>query len=193
MWIRRPTDAQISRYLGKTSGQPLSYPHVGATNGSDCPPHYAFDCTRTCLGHGIALFDLAKEALGNWRMFDMPWMLLGRPETGIEPDTLVAVVIRFAGVWWPNTCRIVYTVNEQSRRKRFGFAYGTLTDHHERGEERFLVELLPDESVWFEIRAFSQPAKRLSRLAYPLVRRAQKRFFAEAHAAMLRALHAKRD
>jgi uncharacterized protein (UPF0548 family) len=79
-------------------------------------------------------------------MFDMPWVLLSKPEAPIETGKTVAVAIRFAGLWWPNACRIVYVVDEISQKK-FGFAYGTLLDHNERGEERFLVEMLPDGSV----------------------------------------------
>jgi len=58
--------------------------------------------------------------------------------------------------------------------ERFGFGYGTLESHIERGEERFCVEYHPDKSVWYDILAFSQPNKLLAKLGYPLVRHFQR-------------------
>jgi len=56
---------------------------------------------------------------------------------------------------------------------RKGFAYGTLPGHPERGEESFVVERRPDESVWLTIRSFSRPANRWFWAAYPLLRMMQ--------------------
>jgi uncharacterized protein (UPF0548 family) len=68
-------------------------------------------------------------------------------------------------------------VNERNAVERFGFAYGTLPDHVECGEERFTIEFHEsDESVWYDILAFSKPQHPLVKMAYPLARRLQKRF-----------------
>src|SRR5262249_55066407 len=80
-----------------------------------------------------------------------------------------------------NRCRIVHVVDEP---RRFVFAYGTLPGHVESGEERFLIEWLPDDSVWYDLRAFSRPRLWLVRLLYPLARRQQRRFARESLAAM---------
>jgi uncharacterized protein (UPF0548 family) len=40
---------------------------------------------------------------------------------------------------------------------RYGFAYGTLPAHPEEGEELFLVTRGGDDTVRFEITAFSRP------------------------------------
>ncbi|MBL8825201.1 MAG: DUF1990 family protein [Planctomycetia bacterium] len=45
-----------------------------------------------------------------------------------------------------------------------------------------------DNSVWYDILAFSRPNHVLIRLGYPLVRRAQKRFTRESAASMLKAV-----
>ena len=63
--------------------------------------------------------------------------------------------------------------------RRFGFAYGTLPDHVECGEERFTVECGQDDSVWYDILAFSRPRHPLAKLGQPLVRRWQKQFAQE--------------
>jgi uncharacterized protein (UPF0548 family) len=73
--------------------------------------------------------------------------------------------------------------------KRFGFAYGTLAEHAESGEERFTVEWDRDEdTVWYDILAFSRPRNSLARLGYPLSRLLQKRFAKDSKAAMLEAV-----
>ena len=61
---------------------------------------------------------------------------------------------------------------------KFGFAYGTLPEHAESGEERFLIEWdrAGDGGVWYDILAFSRPRQFLARLGHPWVRRLQKRF-----------------
>jgi len=84
----------------------------------------------------------------------------------------------------------VYTVDDQGPIKRFGFAYGTLEDHAESGEERFAVEWdQQGDDVYYDLLAFSKPAKLLSRLAFPLSRSLQKRFASASKAAMLAFVH----
>ena len=85
------------------------------------------------------------------------------------------------GLWWLNATRIVYTIDEP---RRFGFAYGTLPRHAEKGEERFLVEHLDDDTVWYDVLAYSRPRHILARIGYPLARRYQKRFGRESKASM---------
>jgi uncharacterized protein (UPF0548 family) len=72
--------------------------------------------------------------------------------------------------------------------ERFGFAYGTLSQHAEGGEERFTVEYhRQSDEVWYDIYAFSRPGHFLVRLGYPYARYLQKRFAVTSKAAMLRA------
>jgi uncharacterized protein (UPF0548 family) len=97
---------------------------------------------------------------------------------------------RAVGVWWLNACRVVYAVVETGPVSRFGFAYGTLPGHVESGEERFLIEWdRGDDGVWYDILAFSRPNHLLTRLGYPLVRRAQKRFGRDSAAAVFRSVN----
>jgi uncharacterized protein (UPF0548 family) len=78
-------------------------------------------------------------------------------------------------VLWPAKipARVVYVIDEPDRK---GFAYGTLPGHPERGEESFVVERRPDESVWLTIRAFSRPSNRFFWAAYPALRLLQALF-----------------
>jgi uncharacterized protein (UPF0548 family) len=97
---------------------------------------------------------------------------------------------RALGLWWLNCCRIVYVVNETGPIRKFGFAYGTLPGHVESGEERFVIEWNQgDNSVWYDILAFSRPSQVLIRLGSPIVRRMQKRFGRDSAAAVFRSVN----
>jgi uncharacterized protein (UPF0548 family) len=65
----------------------------------------------------------------------------------------------------------VYVLDEPNR---FGFAYGTLAGHPERGEESFVVSLASDR-VTFDVVAFSRPASALARFGAPVARAVQTR------------------
>jgi uncharacterized protein (UPF0548 family) len=83
----------------------------------------------------------------------------------------------------------VYVIDEREPVTKFGFAYGTLPNHVECGEERFTIEWhkTTDNSVWYDIYAFSHPQHPLVKLGRPVARRLQKRFARESLAIMLRA------
>jgi uncharacterized protein (UPF0548 family) len=198
MWhLREPTPDAIRAFLGRQAGEPFSYPAVGATGREPvaAPPGFDLDHNRVRLGDGRAVFEAARAALARWEMFPAPWARIEPgfrldPEAGPPPlreGTVVAIVARAFGLWWLSACRLVYTIDEAGPLRRFGFAYGTLPGHVERGEERFSVELHPDGSVWYDLMAFSTPRYWLARLAYPLTRRLQRRFVRDSLAAMVRA------
>jgi uncharacterized protein (UPF0548 family) len=130
------------------------------------------------------------EAVRGWQMFNIPWLRLYWPNSSILAGTDVAVMVRHFGFWSLNACRIVYVVEDETpNRRRYGFAYGTLSDHAEQGEERFTVEWnREDDTVWYGILAFSRPKKLLAMLAYPLSRSLQRRFAGASKAAMLGAV-----
>ncbi len=68
-------------------------------------------------------------------------------------------------------CRVIATDDEPDR---FGFTYGTLSEHPARGEERFTVIRRADGEVVFEIVAVSQPRHLLARAFAPISRRLQR-------------------
>ena len=122
-------------------------------------------------------------------MFDIPGIELCWPDAQIEAGSVVAVRASHLGFWSLNACRIVYVLDEMGPAEKFGFAYGTLQSHAERGEERFSVEFHPsDESVWYDIFAFSRP-NLLAAAGYPIARAIQRRFARESMAAMRRAIN----
>jgi uncharacterized protein (UPF0548 family) len=124
-----------------------------------------------------------------WEMFSTGWMQLCWPDAPIQAGSTVAVLAQLPGLWSLNACRIVYVIDDDGPVRRFGFAYGTLPLHEERGEERFLIEWnRMDDSVWYDILAFSQPKSlMMAKLGYPAARLLQKRFAVASKRAVLRA------
>ena len=183
---RQPSEEVIRRFVSSQRDLPFSYEQVGATQ-SKPPAGYNVDHNRIKLGCGKEAYARAVAALQRWQQFDLGWVTIvpaGRP---LEVGTIVAVQAKVFGLWWLNAARIVYVVDEQrEQRVRYGFAYGTLPDHVERGEERFIVEWLKnsDDSVWYDIYAFSQPKHPLTRIGFPLTRAMQGQFVRDSMAVM---------
>jgi uncharacterized protein (UPF0548 family) len=185
MWsLRKPAAADIRAFLSRQANAPFSYADVGRSRTGGAAG-YDLDHNRVVLGHGPAVFQAACTALRQWRMFPPSFTRVEPPDALLAPGAVVAVLARAFGVWWLNAARIVYVIDEP---RRFGFAYGTLPEHVERGEERFTVEWAADDSVWYDLFAFSRPRLWMVRLAYPLARHLQRRFQAESKAAMLSAV-----
>ena len=79
--------------------------------------------------------------------------------------------------------------DEEPSLQRYGFAVGTLPGHVECGEERFTVEWqAADDTVFYEVFAFSRPDHPLVRLAGPLARRIQRRFALDSLQSMVRSI-----
>ena len=171
--ITEPSEQDAVEFVANQGGLPFTYGEVGATNTTPPTSGYNVDHNRVQLGAGEAVYKRGVEALKNWRHFDLGWVTIVPRGVPVEVGATVAVKARAFGTWSLNASRVVYTIDED---RRFGFAYGTLPDHVERGEERFLIEWLPDDSVWYDILAFSRPKHPLVRLSSPLARLLQKQF-----------------
>jgi uncharacterized protein (UPF0548 family) len=185
--LHRPPADKIQEFLKAQASRPFSYPEVGMSRWTP-PPGYFVDHHRARLGEGRETFERACDAIRAWRMFDIGWVDLYSPEAPIDPGSTVAVVAGRLGLWSLNACRIVYVIDEPGPVERFGFAYGTLPDHIERGEERFSVEWRhEDDSVWYDLFCFSWPNHFVAQCGFPYIRRMQKRFRHDSSAAMLRA------
>jgi len=190
LFLRRPTAEAIREFLASQARLDLTYSAVGATT-TNPPAGYVVDHTRIRLGAGVKVFATAKAALEGWQQFRLGWLEASPEDTPIKEGQVVAILARSIGMWWLNACRIVVVVDEDGPVRRFGFAYGTLPDHAGSGEERFLIEWdRGDDSVWYDILAFSRPRHFLARIGYPWVRRTQKKFGRESAAVMRRAVGA---
>jgi uncharacterized protein (UPF0548 family) len=185
--LHKPSEARISTFISSQRDLPFSYPQVGATRAK-APAGFVLDQTRGRLGQGENTYRAAILALKSWKQFDLGWVRIVPPETELVVDAVVAVQAKAFGFWSLNACRVVYLIEEDTRFKAtFGFAYGTLPDHVESGEERFRVEWHRDDSVWYDIYAFSRPQHQLVKWARPLARMLQKRFARDSLSAMVAA------
>ncbi len=185
-FLTRPGPAEIDAFLQSSRDMDFSYPELRATNTAP-PDGYTIDHNRNKLGTGAETFAAAADAIRAWKMFDIGWVSLHPPNAAIEEGQNVAVRVSHLGFYSLNAARVVYTINDAGR---FGFAYGTLTDHGESGEERFLVEIDPEtEDVWYDLYAFSRPGNFLSNLGFPYARSLQKQFALDSMAAMQRAVN----
>ena len=166
-----PSRSELDRMLAKSVSMPFSYETVGATQ-TQAPKGYDFDENKKRVGLGFFAFKTAKRAFKNWEMFHLGWISIYRGDTDIQAGQNVVVSFRLFGLWWHNTCEIVYTVNEP---RRFGFAYGTKY-HVESGEELFMIHIDDDQTVWYDITAFSRPQFWMTKMVYPMARFFQRRF-----------------
>ena len=181
--LRKPSIAVIRQFIAGQSDLPFSYSQTGATR-SQPPAGFTIDHNRIEIGKGKATYERAVAALKDWKQFDLGWVEIVPSGLALEVGTTAAVQAKTFGFWSLSACRIVYVLDENEGVKKFGFAYGTLPDHVECGEERFTVEWHPDDTVWYDIYAFSRPRHPLVKLCRPLARRLQKRFVRASLAAM---------
>jgi uncharacterized protein (UPF0548 family) len=187
--LREPSDAKIRRFLDGQRFLPFSYPDVGASRDGS-PLGYGVNYHRGRLGTGKEVFARSVEALRHWKMYETGWTRLCWPDAPVAEGTVVGVVGRHLGIRSLNACRVAYVYREEEPSlQRYGFAVGTLPGHVERGEERFTVEWnATDDTVSYEVFAFSRPAHPLVRLAGPLARLIQRRFAPDSLQSMAEAV-----
>ena len=186
-FLRRPSPQVIDRVLADSRVLPLSYGPVGLLSAP--PANFDTDETAAVIGNGSADFERARGALKAWKQFDVGWAELFPKNAPIEPGSVVLVLLRHLGFWSLNGCRVVYRVGEAEPECRFGFAYGSLSNHAELGEEIFEVTFEPASGdVTYRIHAASRPRAALARVGYPLARLLQARFRRDSVEAMRRAL-----
>lgn len=186
---RRPSSDTIDRFLEASRDAPLSYGSSGIIDVPSVPG--TRDQAAVVIGRGAGDFARARAALMAWRHFNLGWVEVFPRRAPVAPGTVVALLIRHLGFWSLNGCRVVSRVGSPSDQARCGYAYGTLTNHAESGEEAFAVVLDPQtDEVSYCIRAISWPQARLARIGQPYVRILQARFREHSADAMRRAIGA---
>jgi uncharacterized protein (UPF0548 family) len=189
--LSKPAVAVLNSFLARQAATPFSYADLAWTRDGRTPVGYHKLHHSAMLGRGAACYAAACRAIVQWQMFDLGWVELYPRDAEVKSGTAVAILVRAMGFWWLSAARIVYTIDEQRSAGllgRFGFAYGTTIDHAERGEERFLVEWRDDDSVWYDLFSFSQPAHWLAKMGSPMTKRLQMRFAADSLRTMQQAV-----
>ena len=184
-FMRRPSLDTIAAFLAASQQLPMSYAPIGLVQSGGCR---SLDRADAVIGRGGADFERARSALEAWQQFDLGWVELFPKRSPIAVGSVVAVLIKHLGFWSLNGCRVVYHAAANGDGA-FGYAYGTLSNHAESGEELFEVFIDPQtDDVIYRIRATSEPQAMLARLGQPIVRLLQARFRRDSAAAMQRAV-----
>jgi uncharacterized protein (UPF0548 family) len=158
----------------------LTYAPIGVTSLDVCPNGYRRDSWSTPLGSGHAVFARARDALRAWEMHKGSGFVVlaeGPPAVG----SVVALAAPLPVGFIEATCRVVEVVDTSDH---YGFAYGTLSTHPERGEESFMMTRLEDGTVSFQIVVVSQARNPLARACPPVARLLQRRATARYLATM---------
>jgi len=189
IYLKRPTRVQIENQIREHNGGSFSYRlPEGALH--KFPSGFKMDHHRVFLGKGLETYRNARTALSKWQMFNTGWTQLCWEDSPIKSGTTVAILTRILGMWVINMAKIVCVIDKDGNDlKEFGFSYGTLKQHVETGEERFLVMWDGRTGcVHYDIRAFSRPNHPIVWLGYPYGRYLQKCFAKDSMEAMLRSV-----
>ncbi len=170
----RPSPALLAKELDAATMRAVTYDHVGSTIEPERWPLRTNHSRSITIGHGQAMFEAACEGLRRWECHrgigafvvpDSAPLTLGTtllvtlrlgPVSIIVPDRIVAVVD-------------VTTQSAEGTHRTFGFAYGTIEGHQERGEESYLVEIDAQGVVTATIRVDASAATWAAKLVSPAV------------------------
>ena len=148
----------------------FTYEDGGASRDGHCPEGFRNLHVRTRIGEGEKVFHRASEALFTWELHRALGVGVRAAADRAAPG--VDVTVTLAGMI-KAPCRVVWAVEEH---RRAGWAYGTLPDHPECGEEAFVVDRTGDGTVWLTVTAFSRPAKWYTKAGGPAARGLQQAY-----------------
>jgi uncharacterized protein (UPF0548 family) len=164
---RRPSEADLEALLARCRDADLTYGPPGISLTGDAPAGLTTHRWTAQLPHDA--FAAAQAAIRAWAVHRGAGLSVVT-DGPLAVGTNVAMSAPLPAGFVDATCRVVEVVDEADR---FGFAYGTLPDHPERGEESFLVVRDGRDSLRFDVCAVSVPTHPLARLAPPIADRIQ--------------------
>jgi uncharacterized protein (UPF0548 family) len=171
--VGRVTASELAAIAERARRTGPTYADVGMSLRGGAPP-------AGFRGHRYAAtlpprhdaFPLAVDGLRRWAAHGHAGLTVA-PSSPPAVGATVAIAAPLGPLTAVAVCRIVAVVDEPGR---YGFAYGTLPGHPERGEESFVVERGAElDVVVFHIVSVSTPAERLARLGGPVTRLVQRR------------------
>ena len=169
--VGSPTAAAIERVLAEARAGAPTYDQVGSSLAADLPAGYRHDRWSVTLGRRAEVFERAIAGLKRWEGHRHAGIAVHPAGAPPVAGADVALVIPVGLLTLTVANRVVAVVDED---RRFAVVYGTLPGHGEQGEEAFVVNRHEDDTVTFDIVAFSRPVG-FSRFGAPVVRRLQQR------------------
>jgi uncharacterized protein (UPF0548 family) len=168
MSFRRLGPTQLEELLAKARLASPNYAEVGASRDAELPSGFHHVRFSERVGDA-ASFDLAVEGLRTWVAHEGAGLRI-YPHEPLTPGATVLAVTTIGPMQVVAPCRIVAVFKEPYS---FGFSYGTLPGHPERGEENFALHLR-NGATYFTITAFSNAVDPLARLSGPFGRAVQR-------------------
>ncbi len=164
--LGRPSPDTLDRLLTRAERSSLTYDHVGSTLPASDDVDRPVRREHLDLGTGPAAFEAAVAGLHAWACHGGLGATVHPVDAPLRVGTSLLVVLHVGPVSIVVPDRIVGVVDEP---RRFGFAYGTLEGHQERGEESYVVEHLDDDRVVATIGLDARTATTAARLVAPAV------------------------
>ena len=171
IWIGRPDPAELGDLLAAVRDAPPTYDHVGSTLGR-VPGTARLRHHQRDVGSGPAAFEGAVEAIRSWVAQRGLGASIEPPGVPVELGATLLVVLPAGPATMVAPNRVVGIVDEPDR---WGFAYGSLPGHPERGEESFVAERRADGTVSVTISVDAEPGTWLTRLGGPVTMAVQRR------------------
>lgn len=166
----RPSPAYLAELADRLRYQEVTYAERGQTKSALLPVGYLHQRVTAVVGRGEVAWANAREGLLRWRAHKGAGLTIYPTDALIEPGVVVIATAQFGPVCLVIPCKVIYRTDEA---ERFGFAYGTLPGHPERGEEAFHVTQDNEGTVRFEVVAFSRPADLVAKIGAPIGRAVQ--------------------
>ncbi len=154
--------------LERGRDQALTYAPIGGSLSGPVPTgmvRRSWECDLA----GTAAYERGVAAIEEWAVHRGSGLSV-EVDGPLQTGTGVALDAPLPVGWVTAMCRIVAVVDDTDR---FGFAYGTLPVHPERGEESFVVRRDDGGRVTFRVVAVSRPAHPLARAVPPVADRLQ--------------------
>lgn len=148
----------------------LTYDTVGMslpTYTDEIPEGYVVLEDAQVVGKGRDAYERVGWALMHWQINREAGFFVQPQHAAVRLNEHVAVALPLAGLFAVTaTCKVVAIIAEGDRT---GFAYGSLPNHPEQGEEAFWVSFdEATEDVTLTIRSVSRPASWFTKLGAPV-------------------------
>ncbi|MEO7572631.1 MAG: DUF1990 domain-containing protein [Acidimicrobiales bacterium] len=168
--IGRRSAVELEARLVEARDARPTYDAIGSTHPDRAHGPAYVDSSRTIAGTAGSM-DRARQALQTWVAQRGLGAHLAPPDAPVLEGTTLLVVLPAGPIELVAPVRVMWVIDEPDR---FGFGYGTLPGHPERGEESFMAQELGDEIV-LAVAVDASPASWAARLAGPVGSAVQRR------------------